>query len=215
MTQVNLLPSDVRERQKTRRTFLAAVAGAAGVVVLLLLVYLVQVSRLSAANHDLATQQAVNSQIQTNISKLQPFADLKAQVADRQALVDGLLQGEILWSGVLHDTSMVMPGQVWLTGMSGTLSATPSAPSAPSSSGTSSSSSAPGSTELVGSIQFQGVAFNQPAVALWLKRMVQVNGWVNSWVSQAATTQIGDTDVIQFSSSVDLTSDATTNGGSK
>ena len=211
MTQVNLLPSDVRERQKTRRNFLAVVAGAAGVVVLLLLLYLVQVGRLSSANHDLAAQQAINQGIQARIQKLQGAAELKARVANEQALVDGLLQGEVLWSGVLHDTSMVIPGQVWLTSFTGTLAPAGAAAAAPSAT----TSPTEPSTELVGSIQFQGVAFNQPAVALWLKRIVQVNGWVNSWVTQAATAKIGDTDVIQFLSSVDLTTDATTNGGSK
>ncbi len=212
MTQVNLLPTGVREKQRSRRATVAAVAGVAAVVMALALVYVLQAGRLSSANRQLTAQQSINRDFRTRISALQPFADLKASVATRQALVSQLVQGEVLWSGVLHDLSMVIPDQMWLTGMSGTLTAASPTGSGGGSGASSNGSFAPGSS-LVGSIQFQGYAFDHPTVSLWLVRLQEVHGWVNAWISNAARTDYNGHSVVQVVSSVDLTTEATTNGG--
>src|SRR5690242_2090351 len=214
MTQVNLLPTGVREKQKTRRVTVAAVAGVAAVVMAMLLVYVLQVGRLASANRQLTAQESINRDFRNKISALQPFADLKANVTNRQALVAQLTQGEVLWSGVLHDLSMVVPDQMWLTGMSGALAqagatGAPGAPTSPSSSAGLTNGS------LVGSIQYQGYAFDHPTVALWLIRLQEVHGWANAWISSATRTDFNGHSVVQFVSTVDLTTDATTNGGKK
>ena len=203
MTQVNLLPTGVREKQKTRRVTVAAVVGVAGVVMILLLVYVLQVGRLASASRQLTAQESINRDYRSKIQALQPFADLKTNVANRQALVAQLMQGEILWSGVLHDLSMVLPDQMWLTGMTGTLNTSGAAGSGAASAG------------LAGNIQFQGYSFDHPTVALWLVRLQEVHGWVNAWISNAARTDFNNHSLVQFVSSVDLTTDATTNGGRK
>jgi type IV pilus assembly protein PilN len=207
MTQVNLLPSGVRERQRSRRLTLAVVAAVGGVVMALLFVYVLQIGRLASANRQFTAQQAINRGYRTKIASLQQFANLKATVTTRQALVSQLLHGEVLWSGVLHDLSMVMPDQMWLTNMSAALSQGSSS-KAPAAS--------PGANSLlVGSIQFQGYAFDHPTVALWLARLQQVHGWVNPWISNASRVEFNQHTVVQFTSTVDLTTDATTNGGPK
>jgi Tfp pilus assembly protein PilN len=212
MTQVNLLPSDVRARQRSRHVTFAAGAGVAGVVGLLLLLFVIQITRLAAANHDLATQQSINQGYKAQIAQLQPYADLKQTVSDRQALVTGLSQGRVAWSGVLHDVSMVIPGQMWLTTMSGTVTDTSvaAAPGAPAGTAGPVATGAP-----VASIQFQGVSFDHRTLALWLVRLPQISGWVNSWLSQTNQTDLNGVTVYSFSTSVDLTSDATTNGGQR
>jgi Tfp pilus assembly protein PilN len=211
MTQVNLLPTETKERQQSRRVTALAVFGVAGVVMLMLLVYLLQVGRLSSANRQLTAQNSINQDLQSKITGLQQFADLKANVTAKQALVTGVLHGEVLWSGVLHDLSMVIPDKMWLTNMTGTLTPSTNGGAAPA-------TGAPvtgGAPALVGSIQFQGYSFDHPTVALWLTRLVQVHGWVNAWITNASRTVYNNTPVVQFSSSTDLTTDATTNGGPK
>ena len=203
MTQVNLLPTGVREKQKTRRVTVAAVVGVAGAMMILLLVYVLQVGRLASASRQLTAQESINRDYRSKIQALQPFADLKTNVANRQALVAQLMQGEILWSGVLHDLSMVLPDQMWLTGMTGTLNTSGAAGSGAASAG------------LAGNIQFQGYSFDHPTVTLWLVRLQEVHGWVNAWISNAARTDFNNHSLVQFVSSVDLTTDATTNGGRK
>src|SRR2546422_2809970 len=166
MTQVNLLPTEVREGQKSRRALAAVILAVGAAVFLLLFIYTLQTARLANANHKLDAQNALNQGLQTQIDSLQQFAQPKAEVALRQTLTQQALTNQVRWSGVLRDISMVIPNQMWLTGMNGTVSETlvSSGAAAPP-------SGAPvvaGPQTLVGSIQFQGMASDNPTIALWL-----------------------------------------------
>jgi Tfp pilus assembly protein PilN len=187
----------------------AVVAAVGAVLALLFFVLLLQAGRLADANRKLEAQEQVNSGIRQRISELQEFAQLKQTVTERQAMVSEAQAGKVLWSGVLADISKIIPGQMWLTGMSATLTAT-AAPVAPAG-----SAAAPGSTppaNLVGSIQFDGVALNHPTIAQWLSRLEQVTGWVNPWLGTASKLQDG-TGQIQFTATLDITAEGTLQGG--
>jgi Tfp pilus assembly protein PilN len=228
MTQVNLLPTDVKERQLTRRLTAAVILAVGAVVALLLVVYVLQAAKLSDANRKLQAQQATNAELTSQNAALQEFADLKDQVASREALTATALDGEVLWSGVLRDVSMVIPDKVFLTGMVGTLTApvatTPAAPPAPTTPGATPN---PGETTpapvapvetgpaLIGTIQFQGNAEDHPSVAQWLTRLEQVTGWANPWISNATEIDLNGDQSIQWSGSLDLTSEATVVGGAR
>ena len=70
MTQVNLLPSDVRQRLKTRQlTILVGMVGAI-VVAALLFFFVLQSGKLASANNDLAAAKATNNALQTQINSL-------------------------------------------------------------------------------------------------------------------------------------------------
>ena len=109
MTQVNLLPTEVREGQKSRRALAAVILAVGAAVFLLLFIYTLQTARLSNANHKLVAQQALNQGLQTQIDSLQQFAQLKAEVSLRQTLTQQALTNQVRWSGVLRDISMVIP----------------------------------------------------------------------------------------------------------
>src|SRR2546422_7851495 len=179
MTQVNLLPTEVREGQKSRRALAAVILAVGAVVLLLLFIYTLQTARLANANHKLAAQEALNQSLQTQINSLQQFAQLKAEVSLRQTLTQQALSNQVRWSGVLRDISMVIPNQMWLTSMKAQVSDSLQ-------SGASATAGTPpvtGPQTLVGTIQFQGMASDNPTVALWLSRLVRVTGWENSWLS--------------------------------
>jgi Tfp pilus assembly protein PilN len=219
MTQVNLLPSDVRERLRTRRLMAAVIAGVGAVMALLFFVFVLQSARLSNTEQKLRAQEAVNSDLQAKIGQLQQFQQLKLTVAAREALAAAALNGQVAWSGVLRDISIVIPNKMWLTGMNGALTSSTAAPLTPSGTPTTGGAPAPVAPTLVGSIQFQGMASDFPTVAKWLNRLEQVNGWVNSWASNALR-QSGDVlqanaDKVQFTASVDLTTEATVQGSKK
>jgi len=219
MTQVNLLPTEVREGQKSRRALAAVILAVGAVVFLLLFIYTLQTARLSNANHKLAAQEALNQSLQTQINSLQQFAQLKAEVSLRQTLTQQALQNEIAWSGVLRDISMVIPNQMWLTTLSGTLSDTGVSSGAAAPPTTGSVPSVSGPQTLVGNIQFQAVGSDNPTVALWLSRLVRVNGWENSWLSSAQKVLPDPTHPsatkVQFSTTVDLAYPATVQGSKK
>src|SRR5712692_7769546 len=210
MTQVNLLPTIVREKQKSRAATAAVVAAMLGVLALLGFIYVLQAARLTSAQHKLEAQQAVNRGLQDKIAGLQQFAALKTEVATGQALVKTLQSQQVQWSGVLRDVSMVIPNQAWLTSLTGTSGLGTAAAGAPSgAAGAAPATGAAGVTP-VANIQFQGYAFSHVVVAQWLTRLTQVNGWVNSWLT--SSSKATGTDQVQWGGSVDLSPAATANG---
>jgi Tfp pilus assembly protein PilN len=205
MTQVNLLPAEVKQRQRTRRATGLIVSGAVAVVALLFLLFVMQSARLGKANDELAAQQQANANLQSQIADLQQYAELKTQVSDKKAVVAEALENEVLWSGALRDVSMVIPSNMWLDSFSGTVTATTGSLPAPGASATPDSG-------LVGNIQFTGTSLSQPTIAEWLKRLNKVDGWVNPWLSQSTKGTTGNETTFQFSGSVDLSTGATVDG---
>lgn len=204
MSQVNLLPPEIRQRQATRRLTSMIVALGIGLIALIGLFYFLQMQRLSSAQDDLAAQETQNDQIRQDIAELQPFADLEQELAEQEALVAELYLNEISWSGALLDISRVIPDASVLTNLTGALTPTaaPTDPAAP-----------PATTgPLVGSMTFSGSAFETATISTWLTRLEQVEGWVNAWVSNAQES--GErTRIYTFASGLDLTIDAVTERG--
>ena len=206
--RMNLLPPEVRQRQRTRRQTAAVIA--AGVVVLagVAALYFLQQLRLVAVNNDLEEQRNANAAIQAQIDDLRRFDELQREVEASRTMLSTLMANEILWSGVLRDVSLVIPSDVWLSGMTaqttesgGAVSPAPATPVA----------GQPGQG-LVGQITFNGFALDHRAVALWLARLDDVRGFANPWLSNAQKTDVGTSKVVQFASSVDLSQQAVARG---
>ena len=204
MSQVNLLPPELRQRQVVRRTTSIVVAGGLGVLALVGIFYFFQLQRLSDAEDELRAQQARNAELQTQIAELQPFADLQADLEAKQGLVRSLFLNEVSWSSVLLDVSRVIPDASYLTNMTGQVTAltgTPPGGAVPET-----------DSQLIGSISFQGVAKETETIATWLTRLEQVQGWVNAWVS-SAQQDAPFSRIYSFSSGLDLTLSAATERG--
>jgi len=77
VTQVNLLPPELRERQAIRRTTSLVVAAGLAVLALIGVLYFFQVQRLSQTRSDLQAQQSRNAQLESQNASLQQFADLQ------------------------------------------------------------------------------------------------------------------------------------------
>lgn len=197
MTQVNLLPSDLRAREATRR--LTSVVVIVGVIVLGLvgLFYFFQVMNLSRAEDELAAQEGVNRQLQAQVNDLQRFQDLQNQLEAKQELVNSVFVDEVSWSTVLVDISQVIPSEAYLTSLTGSISA-----AAP----------VTGGAPLIGTISFTGVVRETDPLASWLTRLEQVDGWVNAWMT-SATEDAPFSRVYTFNSGIDLSLDAATRRG--
>ena len=202
--RMNLLPPEVRQRQRTRRQTAAVIA--AGVVVLagVAALYFLQQLRLVAVNNDLEEQRNANAAIQAQIDDLRRFDELQREVEASRSMLSTLLANEILWSGVLRDVSLVIPSDVWLSGLTGDTneSGNTQVPTTPGTAG----------TGLVGQITFNGFSLDHRAVALWLARLDDVRGFANPWLSNAQKTDVGNNKVVQFTSSVDLSQQAVARG---
>jgi len=198
MTQVNLLPTDTKVRQQVRRTTGLVIAAGVAVFCFLFFVFVLQSGRLANEQHALSAQQAVNSGLSTQVASLSRFQDLKEAVAAHQALLTAVEAGEVHWSGILRDASMVLPDQMALTSMTGSVN-----------------QAIGGSTGggLIGGIQFSGISVDNPTLAKWLTRLEEVTGWVNPWVSSA--TKDANSGRVTFNGSVDLSPDATVHGATQ
>lgn len=204
MSQVNLLPPELRQRQVVRRTTSIVIAAGLGLLALIGVFYFVQTQRLADAEDELAAQNGRNTQLQQDIADLQPFADLQAELEAREQMVRSLFLNEISWSSVLLDVSRVIPDASYLTNLTGQIAAA-GVPGAEPADETLTAS-------LIGSISFQGVAMETGTIAAWLTRLEQVRGWVNAWVSSAQEDQ-PFSQIYTFSSGLDLTAEAATARG--
>lgn len=195
--RVNLLPGEIRERQRVRRR-----GGAVAVVGVLVLAalgafYFLQQVRLNDLKQDLAAQEAENDRLRAEIAELQEFDQQQRELAASQDLLNTLLADEVQWSGVLRDISLVIPGQTWLTTLNGQITQTE---------GTAQPTEGP--SGLIGQISFNGFGLSHRAVALWLTRLEDVEGFANPWVSTSQKTEIGVQEVVQFTSTTDLSEQA-------
>jgi Tfp pilus assembly protein PilN len=196
VSQVNLLPPELRARQKTRQlTTLIAGAGVA-LVVLLLGFWFLQGQKLAGVNDDIAAQNLTNSGLETQIAQLQEFQQLQEQAAAQQALLTKAFAGEVSFSQMLMDLSRTIPSDAYLDSFNATLTAP--VPGA-----------IPTTTGFVGAFSAGGAADGFESLASWLTRLESVKGWVNPWFSSAS--EIGErTGLYTFTSGVDLSEDTLT-----
>src|SRR6266571_7389312 len=110
MSQVNLLPPEVKTKQRVRQRTMLAIGAAGAVVVLILGVYALQSVRLSQARRSLAAQQQTNRTLQGKITALTPFDQLQRQVDERNNLTETLASNQVLWSDALRNLSASLPG---------------------------------------------------------------------------------------------------------
>jgi Tfp pilus assembly protein PilN len=205
VSQVNLLPKEILERQTIRRNTAVIVLVGAFLLLGVVGLYLLEGSQLSTVNDQIAAQQAENATVQAQIGKLQPFADLQTQAQQQQALLDSAWSGEVSFSGILMDISRVIPAEMDLSSLNVTLTA----PVA----GATTTPTTTNTTTFVGTINMAGNALNPETIASWLTRLGSVKGWANPWASNATLSTDGGP--YSLTTTVDLTTDVVTPRGSR
>ncbi len=204
MSQVNLLPPEIKERQRARRvTAVVALAGV-GVAAVVGFLYVVQVLNLSRVTADLRAQEELNRQLESEIADLQRFADLQEELRARRELLDTVFANEVSFSEALLDLSRIIPSNAYLTDLTAQITAPTVAPA----------EGAEEPTPLVGSMSFTGFVADIDTLATWLTRLEQVRGWVNPWASNAQETA-ALSGQYHFSSGVDLSREALTRRGGR
>jgi len=206
VSQVNLLPPELRERQAIRRTTSLVVAAGLAALALIGIFYFFQVQRLSQVQSDLEAQQSRNAQLESEIVSLQEFAALQAELASKEALVAQIFVNEVSWSSALLDVSRVIPDTSYLTNLTGQITATIAGEVVTEPTG------GTPETTLVGNMTFAGVANQTETIVTWITRLEQVQGWVNAWVNSAQEDAPGSR-IYTFSNGLDLTQEAVTERG--
>jgi len=206
VSQVNLLPAELRQRQAIRRTTSLVVAAGLAVLALIGIFYVFQVQRLSQVQSDLEAQQSRNAQLGTQIASLQEFADLQAELASKEALVGEIFVNEVSWSSALLDVSRVIPDASYLTNLTGQIT-----PTVVGEVATEPTGGTP-ETTLIGNMTFAGVANQTETIATWITRLEEVHGWVNAWMN-SAQEDAPFSRIYTFSNGLDLTQEAATARG--
>jgi Tfp pilus assembly protein PilN len=203
MTQVNLLPPEIRQRAIVRRNaFLVGVVGFL-LIALMVFLYIGQASRLSDVNKEIAAQDATNASLRKQANGLSQFATLKAQAEAKQLILKQVYANEVAMSSLMQDVSDVIPSDAYLTSMAVTVAA----PGA----GTPTAS---GATTFIGTITFGGNAYRLDTFPVWLDRIGSISGFENPFVSSYVESAAGSL-LYQFTSGADLGEAVLTDRGSK
>ena len=201
--RVNLLPPEIAQRQRERRTVI--VTGALVLVWLALLgaLYGFKLSDVEAARVDRAQAQAEVTRLQQELASLQPFAELDRRLSARNTLLATVMAEEISWAKTLNDLSLTFPADSSLL----TLAATTGqdAAGAPVEGGIDLG-------ESVAELSFSGYTVDRysPGVRRALLKFNDVPAFANAYLAQAANAQRGDTGVTAYNGTVQLDPDAYT-----
>jgi Tfp pilus assembly protein PilN len=199
MMRVDLLPREVLEQRRARKLTSVLVLGAVGWMLLLGGFWAYRNMELGRQQQRLEEAQAESRTLETQVAALQEFAVLEKTVKEKQQTLSTVMAGDVAWSRLLVELSMIIPGEAWLTSFSG--QATPPQRGQPATA----TEPAPGQpTGKLGNLNFSGTTFDFPDVAKWITRLSELKSLQNVWVPSAAKTEIGAREVVNFSSTADL-----------
>jgi Tfp pilus assembly protein PilN len=204
VSNVNLLPPEIRQRQHSRQTALL-VMGAGGIVLALIFaIYVIQIGKENGVNEEIAAQQGRNAQLEAQIASLQKFEDLQTRAQAKQALLNAAFADEVSFSGLLMDVSRVVSTNQYLTSLTVQLTAAEPGTETPG-------VTAPSS--FVGTLTADGQTDTIETLAAWLTRLGMVKGWVNPWVTTIDKSTVDGVVIVTFTSGSDLTRDVITERG--
>jgi Tfp pilus assembly protein PilN len=186
---INLLPPEARRRAQARQRRGFAIGLMLGYLLILALFALFWGTKVTSAGNQLEEQQMVNEGIRAEIAKLESARLLKQSYDAKVDMMEVILAVDIAWGRLLNDLGRVIPDRVWLEGFSGQVSPSDQNPG------------------LLGQISGNGVAFEYPDVAAWLRTVDsdQFPALDGAWVNSASLAAVGEAEVIQFDSVASLT----------
>ena len=202
--RVNLLPREIEQRARARRTTSWAIGAVAAYAALLGLVYIAKLGDLNAARADRDNAEATVAALEAELATLQEFAELDRQLTARNNLLSASMATEISWARVLNDLSLTFPPSsslLQLTGEAAGADATGAAGTDPNP-----------NSESIATVTFSGYSVERfaPGVERVLVKFDEVDTFFNPYLSEAVEAPRGETDVTTFAGSMHLTDDAYT-----
>jgi len=194
MRAVNLLPRQqvVQKRERPNTVVLVAAIGGAAVLLALVAGTLLasrSVSReqqaLSSARAVLAVTPAHHVSASTQAFRQQVLT----QREQRSLALASALSKRVAWDRVLRRFALVLPSDVWLTGLTATVPLDPT-PVTP----TTASALPATATE----VNFQGYTYSQESVARLLERLSVVPDFEDVQLQTSTTSQVAGQNVVSF-----------------
>ena len=203
MRAVNLLPRQQVQQKRERPNTIPLVAGIGGAVVVLVLVagFLLanrsvnrQRDALSTARAVLAATPAHHVSAQTNA-----FRSSILNAREQRSLALAAAIGKrVAWDRILRRTALILPDDVWLTNVTGTV---PLEPTASTVTPSTTSSALPAAST---AFTLQGSTYSQAGVARLLARLEVVPDLKNVQLQSSTATVIGKQRIINFTITSDI-----------
>ena len=172
MRPVNLIPPDERGAKAPIRTgpiaylLVGALALALGAVTMLVLTN----NKVSDREAEIAALEQEEAAVRAQAQKLAPFAEFSNVEQQRRATVKSLADSRFDWERVMRELALVLPSDVWLTELTGSVAGAGSG-------GSASEGSVTTDTSISGpSLQIAGCAVGQEAVAGFLSALRDIDG---------------------------------------
>ena len=201
LPQVNLLPPEIEQERRFRRTQFglgAVVVASLGVVGVL---FLAASSQVSSAQGDLADSKRETTKLEARAAEYSQVPLVYSQVEAARAQLELAMGKEIRWSFYLNDLSLKIPNNVWLTTMTVTANEAVSG-AAPVAAGG-------GYLETgISAVTFDGHALKHNDVAAWLDSLAKQKGYTQPYFTESTKEEIGTREVVKFRSQVTVTEDA-------
>ena len=196
LPRVNLLPPEIAEREHLQRVQLGlagTVLAAAGVVGLL---YLSAAGAVGDAEAQVQAAAAEQSQLQARTAAFREVTTVQAQTASAEASLVQAMGEEVRYSRFLDDLATTLPKRVWVTSVSFSQGAAASAGS--------------GATGIdgIGTATIAGVAESHGDLAVWLETLAKQKGYTRPYLDNATKTLLQGQKVVNFSTTVAMTSEA-------
>jgi Tfp pilus assembly protein PilN len=208
MRAVNLLPRQQVEQKRERPNAVVFIAGIGGAAVVLALVagFLLanrsvdrQRQALSTARAVLATTPAHHVSAQTNAFR----SAILSQREQRTLALAAAIGKRVAWDRILRRMTLVLPDDVWLTSVTGSV---PLQPAATAATATPTSSALPAAGT---ALTIQGSTYSQAGVARLLARLQVLPDLKNVQLQSSQAAAIGTQRVINFT----IVSDIRKGGG--
>lgn len=113
--RINLLPPEIFGRKKGERLVAVLSLSLLALCSLLVFIFLFNAFRITLAQGELNQVAAKNRKVTKEISKLKPFADKKQLLERREKTRELATAGEVAWTKIFNEVSMVIPGDISLT----------------------------------------------------------------------------------------------------
>ena len=203
--RVNLLPREIEERARARRTASWTVGAVAVFTALLGLLYLAKLGDVNAAREDRDAAQQQVTERQAELASLEEFAELDRQVTARNQLLSAAMATEISWARVFNDLALTFPGSSSLLTLQGAVEGADE-------SGDTGAGAVNPNSKSIANVSFEGYSVEQfaPGVERVLLKFSDVGMFFNAFLSTATTEPRNDTLITRFAGQFQLNKDART-----
>ena len=205
MRAVNLLPRQQVEQKRERQNPVALIAGIGGAAVLLALVggFLLANRSVDRQSQALSNARAILAATPAHklSAKTQAFRQtVLSQREERSLALASALGKRVAWDRILSHMALVMPDDVWLTKVSGTVPLQSALPPGTLAAPTGPSALPPAPT----AVEIDGYTYSQPSVARFLERLQVDADLQNVKLKTSGTTMLGAQKVVSFTIMSDI-----------